>query len=156
MEVDKKKQRAKNNAYALIRIRPRSEFEIKKSLKEKGYGEITVNEVVEELRKLGDIDDAKFAKFWVESRMHLNPMGDVVLRHELKEKGVSDSIVEAILDAKSKSFDEYEVAFNMAHERFKRFKKLDRPKAAKRLYDFLVRRGFKYENVQKIIEELTG
>lgn len=87
--------------------------------------------------------------------MHLNPVGDVVLRHELKQKGVSDSIIEATLEAKAKSYDEYEVAFNMARERFERFKKLDRSKAAKRLYDFLVRRGFKYENVRRIIEELV-
>ncbi len=137
-------------------MRPRSEFEIRTRLKEKGYGDSIIDEVVEELRKAGDIDDEKFARFWIESRMHLNPVGDVILRHELKQKGVRDSVIEATLEAKIKNFDEYEVAFNMARDRFERFKKLDRPKAAKRLYDFLVRRGFKYENVQKIIEELVG
>ena len=85
----------------------------------------------------------------------MNPMGDVVLRRELKDKGVSDSIIEAALEAKNESYDEYGVAFSMASERFERLKKCDRKKAMKRVYDFLLRRGFKYENVQRIIEELT-
>lgn len=155
MDGEKRKARARNNAYALLRMRPRSEHEIRTRLREKGYDDSLIDEVTNDLKRLNDIDDTAFAKFWVESRMHLNPAGDVVLKHELKEKGISDSIIEATLDAKAKNYDEYEVAFNMARERFERFKRLDRQKAAKRLYDFLVRRGFKYENVQRIIEELA-
>ena len=87
--------------------------------------------------------------------MHLNPMGDVVLARELKDKGVSDSIIEAALEAKAKLYDEYEVALNMARDRFERLKRMDRKKSAKRLYDFLIRRGFNYDNVKKVIEQLA-
>ncbi|MBI5143893.1 MAG: RecX family transcriptional regulator [Candidatus Omnitrophica bacterium] len=153
--MDKIKARAKNNAYSLLRIRPRSEHEIRQRLKLKGYNYFVIDDVVESLKGSRDIDDGKFAKFWVDSRMHLNPVGDIVLKHELKDKGIGDAIIEATLEAKDKTYDEYEVAFNMARERFERFKKLDRRKAAKRVYDFLLRRGFKYENVRRIIEELT-
>ncbi|OGW84248.1 MAG: hypothetical protein A2987_00505 [Omnitrophica bacterium RIFCSPLOWO2_01_FULL_45_10] len=135
-------------------MRPRSEAELRRRLKEKGHADLLINNCVEDLKRSGDIDDAKFARFWVESRMHLNPVGDVVLKHELKEKGVSDSIIEATLVTKAKSYDEYEVAFSMAKERFERFKKLDRAKAMKRLYDFLYRRGFKYDVIEKIIENI--
>jgi len=154
LEIDKKKARARNNAYSLLRMRPRSEYEIRNRLKLKGYDESIVEEIVALLKKTGDIDDLKFAKLWVESRMHLNPAGDIVLRQELKEKGVADSIIEATLEEKAKSYDEYEVAFSMARERFERLKKLDRRKAMKRLYDFLSRRGFKYDTVSRIIDEL--
>lgn len=148
---DKIKARAKNNAYMLLRMRPRSEFEIRHRLKLKGYEGELIEGIVSDLKRLGDIDDAKFAKFWVESRMHANPVGDVVLKQELKEKGVNDSLIEATLQAKAEHYDEYEVAFSMAKERFERFKRLDRRKATKRMYDFLMRRGFKYDTVQKII-----
>lgn len=156
MEKDKVKIRAKNNVYALLRQRPRSEFEIRRRLKLKGYSESVIEGVVEDLRRTGDIDDVKFAHLWVESRMHANPMGDVVLRHELKEKGVEESIIEATLEDKAKNYDEYEVAFSMAKERFARLRKLDRRKALKRLYDFLLRRGFKYDTVRKVTEQLIG
>ena len=153
MGVDKKAL-AMNNAYALLRMRPRSEFEIANRLKLKGYDEPVIEEVVSRLKQTGELDDEKFAMLWVESRMHRNPAGDVVLKYELREKGVSDSVIEATLSEKAKKYDEYEVAFNMAKERFGRFKKLDRQKAMKRVYDFLMRRGFKYDNIRKIIENL--
>lgn len=156
MENDKIKIRAKNNAYLLLRTRPRSEHEIRERLKMKGYDGTVIDGVVEDLKRTGNIDDAKFARFWVESRMHMNPMGDVILKHELKSKGVSDSVVEATLQDKAKLYDEYEVAFSMAAERYKRFQKLDRRKALKRVYDFLLRRGFKYDTIRKITEELAG
>ena len=156
MESDKPKRRAKNNAYALLRSRPRSESEIRSRLKLKGYSADIIEGVVEDLKRTGDCDDRKFAALWVESRMHSNPMGDVVLRHELKEKGIADSIIEATLEDKAKNYDEYEVAFSMAKERFARLRKLDRRKALKRLYDFLLRRGFKYDTVRKITEKLIG
>ncbi len=156
MDIEKQKTRAKNNAYALLRQRPRSEFEIRERLKLKGYAADIVEGVVEGLRRAGDIDDDKFARLWVESRMHSNPMGDVVLRHELKKKGVADPIIEATLDEKAKNYDEYEMASNMAREQFERLKKLDRRKALKRVYDFLLRRGFKFETVRKIIEVIAS
>lgn len=155
MEADKQKVRATNNAYSLLRIRPRSEEEMRHRLKLKGYGDTLVDEIIESLRRSGNIDDVKFAKFWVESRMHLNPVGDVVLKHELKNKGVSEAVIEAALEDKTKNYDEYEIAKSMAIDRFERLKKLDRRKATKRLYDFLLRRGFQYENVRKVIEELV-
>ena len=154
-DSDKVKVRATNNAYALLRQRPRSEFEIRNRLKLKGYGLEIVDGVIEVLRRAGEIDDERFAKLWVDSRMQMNPAGDVVLRYELKEKGLSDAIIEAALAKKAEEYDEYDVAFNMAGERFERLKKLDRKKALKRLYDFLLRRGFKYETVRKVVEKMV-
>ena len=155
MEMEKQKSRAKNNAYALLRQRPRSVYEIRNRLKLKGCDEAVIEEVVASLKRTGDLNDEKFAQFWVESRMHMNPAGDVVLKHELKTNGVSDEIIEAALIEKAGKYDEYEIAFNMAKERFERLKKLDRQKAMKRVYDFLLRRGFKYDNVRRVIERLA-
>jgi regulatory protein len=124
-------------------------------LKLKGYDQDVVEEVMTGLKSSGDIDDVKFAKLWVESRINFNPMGEIVLRQELKAKGVSDSIIDATLDECLKTYDEHEVALKMAREQFARFAKLDKRKTMKRLYDFLARRGFKFEVIEKVIEEIT-
>ena len=73
-----------------------------------------------------------------------------------KEKGVEDSIIESSLAKKSEEYSDYEIAFSMAGERFERLKKLDRKKALKRLYDFMLRRGFKYETVRKVVEKIVA
>ena len=153
---DKIIARAKNNAFALLRIRPRSERELAGRLKDKGYSDDVVGGVLTDLKKRGLIDDAKFSRFWIDSRLHLNPVGDVILKHELRGKGVGDGIIEAALAEKTSAYDEYEAAKNMALERFRRLKGIDRRKATKRVYDFLLRRGFKYDNIRRIIEEITN
>ena len=154
MEPDKIRARARNNAYALLRIRPRSEREIRDRLKLKGYGQELVEDIIAGLKNIGDIDDSKFARAWLESRMNFNPVGDVVLKHELQVKGLSDAIIADTLQYKSENYDEYGIALSMAGERFEKLKKLDRHKAAKRLYDFLLRRGFAYDVVNKVIGEI--
>jgi len=153
---DKVKARAKNNAYALLRQRPRSVYEIRNRLKLKGYADPLIEDIVASLERTGDLNDEKFAKIWVESRMHTNPAGDVVLKYELKEKGISDSAIEAALNEKAGKYDEYELALSMAKDRFERFKKLDRRKATKRIYDYLLRRGFKYDNIRRVVENIVG
>jgi regulatory protein len=155
LEENKKLQKAKNNAYSLLRSRPRSEYELRQRLKIKGYSKDVVESIVSGLKRAGEIDDTKFARLWVESRMHQNPMGDVVLRRELQEKGVSDGIIETTLADKAAHYDEFKVAFNMAEERFRQLAKLDKKKALKRLYDFLMRRGFTFDTVQRIVEEIA-
>lgn len=151
---EKTRARALNNAYALLRMRPRSVYEIRSRLKLKRYDSGVIEDVIETLRRAGQIDDAKFARFWIESRMHANPAGDVVLRAELKTKGVADNIVESALLDKARDYDEYAIALDIARERFARLAKLDRKKAPKRLCDFLLRRGFKYDTVQKILDAI--
>ncbi|MDP2929970.1 MAG: regulatory protein RecX [Candidatus Omnitrophota bacterium] len=155
LELEKQRSSAKNNAYALLRQRPRSVYEIRNRLKLKGYGDDLIEDIIANLKRSGELDDEKFARFWVESRMHMNPSGDVLLRYELKTKGISDGVIEATLSEKAGKYDEYELAFSMAKERFERLKKLDRQKAMKRVYDFLLRRGFAYDTVRKIIEKIT-
>ena len=152
---DKVKARARNNAYALLRQRPRSVYEIRNRLKLKGYADILIEDIVAGLERVGELNDERFARLWVESRMHMNPAGDVVLKHELKRNGISDSIIESVLAEKAEKYDEYELALSMAKDRFERLKKLDRRKATKRIYDFLLRRGFKYDNIRRVIESLT-
>lgn len=146
---------ARNFAYRLLRIRPRSESEIRKRLAEKRYRDGLIDEVIGALREKGYLDDGKFARFWIESRMHLNPVGDAVLKDELRRKGVAGAVIDGALVEKAAAYDEHAIALAMASERFARLKKLDRRKAAKRLYDFLGRRGFAYDLIRTIIEELT-
>ena len=152
---DKVKARARNNAYILLRQRPRSVYEIRNRLKLKGYDDLLIEDVVASLEQAGDLNDEKFARFWVESRMHMNPAGDVVLKHELKRNGISEDLIEAVLTEKAEKYNEYEIALSMAKDRFERLKKLDRRKATKRIYDYLLRRGFKYDNIRRVVENLV-
>jgi regulatory protein len=145
-----------NDAYRLLRSRPRSEAEMRGRLELKRYNDDTIGSVIARLKKAGEIDDIRFTDFWIESIMSSNPVSDIMLRHELKEKGIPEPIIEEALSKKAKKYDEYEVALNMAGEHFKRLVKFDRAKALKRLHDFLARRGYDYDIVNKVIDAIIN
>ncbi|MEX1335313.1 MAG: regulatory protein RecX, partial [Candidatus Limnocylindrales bacterium] len=75
-------------AAAFLAVRSRSVDETRKRLVHLGYPATLVEEVLERLVRLGYLDDAAFARAWVESRDRARPRGAVALRRELQRKGV--------------------------------------------------------------------
>jgi len=125
-------------------------------LKLKRYDEATIDAVIESLKKLSEIDDVKFASLWVDDRMRVNPAGDILLRRELKAKGVSDAVIESVLSEKAKNYDEHSIALGLAAKKHKSLAGIDRRVAAKKMYDHLLRRGFGYDLVERVVSEVMG
>jgi len=124
-------------------------------LRMKRINAAVIEEVVEKLKRAGHIDDAKFVKAWIEWRMRENPAGGHLLSYELKAKGISDAAIVAALEERRTTYDDFEIARSMAAEKFERLKGIDRRKASKRLYDLLMRRGFEYDVVRRVIEDIV-
>ena len=91
--MEKIRQKALNNAYCLLRQRPRSEQEIRKRLRLKGYEDDIVNEVVLALKNSGELDDAKFAKLWVDARIYLKENPKVLEKLEKETRAKGDAAV---------------------------------------------------------------
>ena len=147
-----KTDKAISYAYRLLSLRPRSEKELKARLFRKKIDRVTVGSVMSVLKENKAIDDLKFARLWVESRMRTSPKGDILLRKELREKGVETALIDMALSEKKE--DEGSVAKALAVQAAERFEKLPMEKARKKLFDLLVRRGFAFGLVKDIVEEI--
>ena len=75
-------------AARFLEVRPRSVAEVRRRLRSAGYAAALVEGAVERLVELGFLDDAAFARAWVESRDRARPRGERALRVELRQKGV--------------------------------------------------------------------
>jgi len=84
-----------------LAVRSRSVEETRRRLMRLGYGNAIVDEVVTRLVALGYLDDAAFARAWVESRDRARPRGAVALRRELGRKGVPEDVVSEVLEARA-------------------------------------------------------
>lgn len=148
-------QDALGYSFKLLKIRLRSVKELKDKLKEKSYTPKVINATISELEKLDYLDDLKFAKIWISYRLSLNPKAPFVLRKELRDKGVSDYIVDTVLEETQKKYDFKEVAYMLAQKYIHRIKPddTDKEKAKKRIFDYLRRRGFDCELIYEIIKE---
>ena len=80
----------------LLSGRPRTRAELAKALKKRGIAAEVVAEVLDRYDEVGIIDDAAFARAWVESRHHGKGLARRALGQELRRRGVEQ---EHITDA---------------------------------------------------------
>jgi len=145
-------ERGVQRAMGLLSYRPRSEAEIRRRLREKGYDEAEITEVVERLRRVELLDDEAFARYWVENRFQFNPRGVVALRQELRQKGVDDAVIEEVLA----EYDEEAAAARAAERVVRRLHGLDTATFRRRLVDSLRRRGFSYTLIHPLVEQAVA
>jgi regulatory protein len=134
-------------ALRLLGVRARSQAEIRKRLLDKDFAPPEVDSVVARLGAAGLLDDADFAEQWVLSRHRHSGKGRTALRHELRHKGVADTLIEQALDQVDDDA-ERERAAELLHRKTARLSAADvadrdqRDKHTRRLVAMLARRGY--------------
>lgn len=143
---------ARSAALRLLKFRPRSEAELKGRLAEKGFGDDTVQAVVEEMRRTGLIGDARFARY-AATQAAAKPVGRRLILNRLKRKGIASEMAEEAVQAATRGKDELERAREAAGRRAAALQGLSRQAAERRLFGFLSRRGFSSDVVWKVVKE---
>lgn len=84
-------------ALRFLEARSRSVAEVRHRLTDAGYRPDLIERAVTRLTDLGMLDDAAFARLWVESRDRAHPRGEHALVVELRQKGIDASVIAATL-----------------------------------------------------------
>jgi len=134
-------QKAKEYAFFLLKFRQRSRQEIFERLKKKQFSETVIQETISFLKDRKFIDDSAFTRQWIESRIN-KPMGFRRLREELIRKGIDKEIIESQLEEIKKDYDEEGIVSGIVRKKLVSLQGLDPQKAKRRLYAYLLRRGF--------------
>ncbi len=90
-------------AATFLAVRSRSVQETRRRLTHLGYRAGMVDDVIERLLAMQYLDDATFARAWVESRDRSRPRGENALRRELFLKGVERETIVAVLAARAEA-----------------------------------------------------
>ena len=115
---------------------------------------ILIEQVLSRLEKQNYINDAEFAKWWVEQRTSgKNPKGSIVIKAELYQKGVEQKLIEKALKQADNSA---KLVKQAARVRAARLKGLDQQTFKRRLSSYLLRRGFSWEEVKPVVDEEVG
>jgi len=133
-----------------LSYRPRSEKEIRGRLRRRGFDQNIIEGVLLKLKEQRLIDDASFAQFWKENRESFSPRSRLLLRLELKEKGVDPETAEAV----TQGVDEEEGAYQAARKKASSLKEGDYQAFRRKLGAFLRRRGFSYEVINRTLERV--
>lgn len=138
----------------LLAASPKSSQALKKKLADKGYDAEIIDQALGKLRAQGILDDALYAK----DLMARLTLGKAAGRHkiafELKRHGIPQKIRHELLDSLSNE-DETDRALEQAQLKWSGWAKIDPQKRKKRLYDFLIRKGYDFQVAQDILQKLS-
>ncbi|PIS09444.1 hypothetical protein COT75_01440 [Candidatus Beckwithbacteria bacterium CG10_big_fil_rev_8_21_14_0_10_34_10] len=161
--LDSYQEKLTSKALNFLSFRPRSKKEINDYLDKKLYPlqsiELKIKtklkkRIIKKLEKIDLIDDSKFASWWVGQRLQFRPKGKAILRAELFKKGVEGKIVDQAL-TKISLKDSFSMARKVVSKKKRLFKGMEEKKLRQKLIDSLLRRGFEFELVKKVIDAET-
>ena len=146
---------AKDRALEFLKYRSRSEREIRKKLYERRVKRAIIDEIVNDLKRVGFINDKEFALRFSRNFINRKPAGEMLLKTELKKKGIKSEIIDETLKEVYSEFDKKELALRLIEKKKFDISSND-PKIKKKIADLLLRRGFDWGIVGEVLKVNSG
>ena len=136
--------------------RARSRAELAERLARKKVPPPLAERLLDRFTEVGLIDDAAFARLWIEQRVASRGLAGRALAVELRRKGVDDEIVREAL-AERDTEGERGVAVELVRRKLRSMSRLDRDARVRRLVGMLGRKGYSpglaYSVVRQVLAE---
>jgi regulatory protein len=139
-----------------IERRLHSREEVRKKHAKFEYPPSMIESVLDDIERLGYINDAKFAASKAESAAKHRHHGRRRAAVELVKKGVTGDTLRRALDDVYDTHDSLGVAKELVRKQMPRLSRLDPLVARRRLTGMLMRRGFEYDVVRPVIDDALG
>lgn len=146
-------------ALRLLSFRPRSTSEIKTKLKKfsakRNFPDKLIDKVIKELTEQKFLNDREFVRWWIEQRQLYRPKGLRAIKMELLQKGIEKETIEKVLSEDApETASEFDLAMKVMEKKILYLENLPREKLKIKVRDLLIRRGFNWETVYKVIDSL--
>lgn len=133
-------QRALDVAYRFIGVRERTVAQVGAKLGRAGFEPGQTQAALEELRQLGALDDARYARLFVADKRLLEDWGAERITRELARRGVERELIEAALAQDAGRGRELERAVTLIERRWG--SELDDVRHRRRALGLLARKGY--------------
>lgn len=135
-------KRAKKRAMHLLERQDRTEYQLRDKLKQNGYPQEVIEEAIAYVQKYHYVDDLRYACNYIHYQKERKSRRR--LQQDLMQKGVSKQLIEQALEEEGDA-DEREAICRLLEKKGYR---ADMPrKEAHKLYQFLLRRGYKSSDI---------
>jgi regulatory protein len=144
--------RARQVCYRLLTLAPRTRAQLAEALAKRGIPDDVAEGVLGRFSDAGLIDDAAFAKSWVESRHHGRGLAGRALSAELRQRGVTDDEIRDALDELDPG-QEAETARRLVDRKLAATSGLPPEARIRRLSSMLARKGYPGGLAFRVIRE---
>jgi regulatory protein len=143
-------------AMKYLQARLHSTSELQRKLVRREYGQTVIDGVIADLVRMGYLDDARFAKSKALSAAEHKHHGRRRAFVELLKAGVKKDVADAALNDVYEKTNSTVAARLLAEKKAPSLKKLEPAVARRRLAGMLMRRGFDYETIKPVIDQVLG
>ena len=130
----------------------RSRQELAAKLAKRGVPDDLATTLLDRFTEVGLIDDAAYARQWVESRHRSRGLAPRALAQELRRKGVGDDDTKAALEQIDET-DERTAARALVDKKLRSMRGLDHQVATRRLAGLLARKGYSAAVAFSVVRE---
>ncbi len=150
---------ARETAYKFLSYKPRTQKEVEEKLKQKGFSEEIISKVIDDIKRYGFIDDLEYTRNFVLNKIRSKTLGKIALKQILLSKGIPNETIERVLAERENLIDEFEIALELAEKKLKQIKsskrkKRDKNEQKRKVYEFLARRGFTWDTINRVISTI--
>ncbi len=151
LEMEDTREVAMQRALNFLSYRARSEQEIRANLGKAEIPDGVIEATVQRLRELNLVNDADFARVWIEDRKRFRPRSRRFLAYELKLKGIDEHVAQEALE--EQVIDDLE-AVNAGRKIARRLATLPWQDFRVKMGGYLGRRGFSYQAIAPAMRQL--
>ena len=148
LEELEKKDKLKTKMLKYIMYKKRTEEEIKRKFANIEETEL-VEDVIEELKEIGYINDSNYIDRAVTEHMNINNLSVKELKYKLMSKGLNINLIEDYASSKNEELTEYEInsAKNIILKKQSNTEEQD-------IIQYLIKKGYKTDNIKEAISRL--
>jgi len=145
----------KQKAFRLLGRRQHSSSELRRKLWNKDYKQKLIDEVIEDLKKNGYLDDKEFISAFVAEKSKTKNWSTKKIKSELFKRGVASKLIDETLNERLKE-DDFENAMKLAKKKYEVLLKrnLEPKELRNKLSTYLFSKGFDYELIKEICDKL--
>jgi regulatory protein len=144
--------RAIEKALSILKYMDRCEHELRHKLSQAQYSTDIIDRVLQYVMNYGYLDDERYAKAYVKSRM--NRKSKMIILGELYQKGVSKIIIDQVMDTEYESDDQEDaelLALQKAIAKKTKDPKSLSPQDKQKLMASLYRKGFDISKIKQFL-----
>ena len=141
--------RAKLKAMSLLKYQDRTKKELKERLMRAEFPEFITEGAVAYVESFGYINDDAYIRNFIDSRKDKKSRREIYAL--LRQKGVDMNRAEEIMEEMYEEHSDQEAIRELLRKKHWDFACTD-PKEKQKIYGYLVRKGFRYEDIRQVIQ----
>lgn len=147
-------ERAKSRAINYISGKLKTKYEVRLKLKENGFVEDVIDEVLDILEKEEYLNDKVYCEIFIEDKKKLNGYGKNKIKSLLIQKGISKNIFEDFLN-EFEYDEEFDNALKMGIKKLELLSnEEDNFKKKQKIINYLTYRGFGFDVINDVLKEI--